>query len=103
MPPCLGEEIDEMLWDYQPDSFLESLKNNDEFYDQKTQKDLDNQIIKGLDIQLVPIDLEWCIQIALENNYNIQIPSSAAFVSAICVNCILGYFSIIFSIKILYS
>lgn len=74
--PCFAEEIDEMLWDYQPDSFLESLKNENGFYDKKTQKDLDNQIIKGLDIQLVPIDLEWCIQIALENNYDIQIATT---------------------------
>ena len=48
--PCHAEEIDEMLWDYQPDSFLESLKNDNGFYDEKTQKDLDKQIIKGLDI-----------------------------------------------------
>ncbi len=74
--PCHAEEIDEMLWDYQPDSFLESLKNDNGFYDEKTQKDLDKQIIKGLDITLVPIDLTCCIQIALENNYNIQIATT---------------------------
>ena len=75
-PNVKAEENDDLLWDYQPESFLESLKNNNEFYDKKTQKDLDNQIIKGLDITLVPIDLEWCIQIALENNYDIQIATT---------------------------
>lgn len=75
-PHTHAEETDDLLWDYQPDSFLESLKNHNDFYDKKTQKDLDNQIMKGLDINLVPIDLEWCIQIALENNYDIQIATT---------------------------
>ena len=62
-----------MIWDYKNDQFLESLKEGKGIYDEETQRDLDRQIKEGLDINLIPIDLECCLLIALENNYDIKI------------------------------
>lgn len=42
-------------------------------YDEQTQKNLDNQIKEGLDINLLPVDLERCITIAMQNNYDVKI------------------------------
>ena len=70
LPP--GQDVD-MIWDYKSDKFLESLKSGKAFYDKETQKELDNEIMKGLDIDLIPIDLDRCIKIALANNYDIKI------------------------------
>ena len=47
--------------------------NYSNVYDKETQKELDNEIMKGLDIDLIPIDLDRCIKIALANNYDIKI------------------------------
>lgn len=62
-----------MIWDYHNDKFLESLKDGRGIYDEATQKDLDKQIKEGLDINLIPVDLECCIRIAMENNYDVKI------------------------------
>lgn len=70
---ALCEEDDGLIWNYRSDSFLESLKDGHGIYDEKTQKDLDNQIREGLDINLLPVDLEGCIYTALKNNYDIKI------------------------------
>lgn len=61
------------IWNYKNDQFLESLKNGKGVFDPQTQKDLDKQIKEGLDINLLPVDLELCIKTAIKNNYDIQI------------------------------
>ena len=71
--PVFAEEEDSLIWDYHSDKFLESLKNGADFYDERIQQDLDKQIKNGLDINLLPVDLESCIKIALQNNYDIKI------------------------------
>lgn len=71
--PTIADEDDGLIWDYHSDKFLESLKSDAGFYDERTQQDLDKQIKNGLDINLLPIDLERCIKIALQNNYDIKI------------------------------
>lgn len=71
--PVLAEDEDSLIWDYHSDKFLESLKNGADFYDERIQQDLDKQIKNGLDINLLPVDLESCIKIALQNNYDIKI------------------------------
>lgn len=67
------EDAEGLIWNYKSDSFLESLKEGHGIYDEQTQKDLDNQIKQGLDINLLPVDLEGCIYTALKNNYDIKI------------------------------
>lgn len=67
------KDTEGMVWDYHSDRFLESLKDGSSLYDEQTQKDLDKQIKEGLDINLLPVDLECCIKVALENNYNVKI------------------------------
>lgn len=62
-----------MIWDYHSDRFLESLKDGNGIYDEQTQRDLDKQIKEGLDINLIPVDLDCCIRVALQNNYDIKI------------------------------
>lgn len=71
--PALCEDAEGLIWNYKSDSFLESLKEGHGIYDEQTQKDLDNQIKQGLDINLLPVDLEGCIYTALKNNYDIKI------------------------------
>ncbi|MBS4759352.1 MAG: TolC family protein [Clostridium sp.] len=66
-------QSDDMIWDYRSDKFLESLKSGHGIYDDKTQKELDKEIMQGLDINLLPVDLECCIKIAMENNYDVKI------------------------------
>ncbi len=67
------EESDDMIWNYKSDKFLESLKDGHGIYDDETQQELDREIIEGLDINLVQVDLEQCLQIAMENNYDVKI------------------------------
>ena len=71
--PVFCEDYDELIWDYHPDKFLETIKDGKGLYDEKTQKDLDNQIKERLHITLLPIDLETCIYVAMKNNYDIKI------------------------------
>ena len=72
-----AEESEEgLIWDYRSDKFLESLKDGHGIYDEATQRDLDNQIREGLNITLLPIDLEFCLRTALENNYDIKISAT---------------------------
>lgn len=71
--PCNCNENDGLIWDYKTDKFLEALKDGEGIYDEKTQRDLDNEIKKGLEINLIPVDLECCLKIALLNNYDIKI------------------------------
>lgn len=71
--PSIADEDESLIWDYHSDRFLESLKSDAGFYDERTQRDLDKQIIEGLDINLLPVDLECCIKVALYNNYDIKI------------------------------
>ena len=62
-----------MIWDYHDDNFLNSLKEGYGAFDKSTQINLDNQIKQGLNITLLPVDLEGCIYTALKNNYDIKI------------------------------
>lgn len=71
--PAYCEEKAGLIWNYRSDDFLDILKEGKGTFDESTQKDLDNQIKNGLEINLLPIDLEACIYIALKNNYNIKI------------------------------
>ena len=74
LPSAAKDYTDEgLIWDYQSDRFLESLKDGKGIYDQTTQRDLDRQIKEGLNINLIPVDLECCLKIAQENNYNVKI------------------------------
>lgn len=74
LPVIASEPTQEgMIWDYRSDRFLESLKDGHGIYDDATQKDLDKQIKEGLDINLIPVDLECCIRVAMENNYDVKI------------------------------
>ena len=76
-PAFSAEESEEgLIWDYRSDKFLESLKDGHGIYDEATQRDLDNQIREGLNITLLPIDLEFCLRTALENNYDIKISAT---------------------------
>ncbi len=74
LPGFSADSVDDgLIWDYQSDRFLESLKSGKGFYDKATQRDLDRQIKERLNINLVPVDLECCLKIAEENNYNVKI------------------------------
>ena len=65
--------IPDTIWDLKNDDFLETLKGDGQIIDSKIQQDLDRQIKEGLEITLLPIDLESCLKIAIENNYDIKI------------------------------
>ena len=70
---CKELPEDNMIWDYHSDKFLESLKEGKGLYDKAMQQDLDLRIKEGLDINLIPVDLKCCLQIAMENNYDVKI------------------------------
>lgn len=71
--PAYCEDSEGLIWNYRSDNFIESLKEGNGTFDEQTKKDLDNQIRKGLDINLLPVDLAGCIYVALKNNYDIKI------------------------------
>ncbi len=73
LSPCQCREDEGLIWDYKNDEFLEALKSGGGIYDEKMQKDLDNEIKKGLEINLIPVDLECCLKIAMLNNYDVKI------------------------------
>ena len=64
---------DFLIWDYTNDTFIERMKNNSDKDNAKIQKELDNAIKKGLDIDLIPVNLRDCIEIALENSTRLKI------------------------------
>lgn len=71
--PAMSKDGD-LVWDYKSDKFLETLKEgNKGLLDNNLQKELDKQIKEQLDITLLPVDLETCLNIALKNNYGLQI------------------------------
>ena len=78
LPVLAQESEDGLIWNYRSDRFLESLKEGHGIYDEATQRDLDKQIKEGLDINLIPVDLETCIKVALKNNYDIKIAATNA-------------------------
>ena len=64
---------DFLIWDYTNDTFLERMKNNSAKDNAKIQEELDNAIKQGLDIDLIPVNLKDCIEIALENSSRLKI------------------------------
>ena len=64
---------DFLIWDYTNDTFIERMKNNSDKDNAKIQKELDNAIKQGLDIDLIPVNLRDCIEIALENSTRLKI------------------------------
>ena len=71
--PAFCADSEGLIWNYRSDNFLETLKEGYGAFDKATQKELDNRIKQGLDINLIPVDLEGCIYTALKNNYDIKI------------------------------
>lgn len=73
--PSFAKVEDEagLIWDYRSDRFLDALKDGKGIYDDATQKDLDEQIKEGLEINLIPIDLECCLTLAIEYNNKVKI------------------------------
>ena len=64
---------DSLIWDYTNDNFIERMKNNSDKDNAKIQEELDNAIKQGLDIDLIPVNLRDCIEIALENSSRLKI------------------------------
>lgn len=64
---------DSLIWNYKSDSFLERMKNNTDEENAKIQEELDETIKQGLDIDLLPVNLKDCINIALENSSRLKI------------------------------
>lgn len=71
--PTFAQDDDDIIWNYHSDRFLESLKEGKNLYDKDLERELDKSIKDGLSINLLPVDLKTCLQVALENNYNIKI------------------------------
>ena len=61
IPGFCEEDEEGLIWNYRSDRFLESLREGNGIYDEATQRDLDKQIKEGLDINLLPVDLETCL------------------------------------------
>lgn len=78
LPGFCESEEEGLIWNYRSDRFLESLKEGNGIFDETTQRDLDRQIKEGLDINLLPVDLETCLCVALKNNYDIKIAKTNA-------------------------
>lgn len=78
LPVFCESEEEGLIWNYRSDRFLESLKEGNGIFDETTQRDLDRQIKEGLDINLLPVDLETCLCVALKNNYDIKIAKTNA-------------------------
>lgn len=76
IPGFCEEDEEGLIWNYRSDRFLESLREGNGIYDEATQRDLDKQIKEGLDINLLPVDLETCLCVALKNNYDIKIATT---------------------------
>ena len=64
LPGFCESEEEGLIWNYRSDRFLESLKEGNGIFDETTQRDLDRQIKEGLDINLLPVDLETCLCVA---------------------------------------
>lgn len=61
------------IWDYNRDDFINhALMGNDDFFDTKKQEIIDRELEKVLNVKLIPITLEECLQIAVMNNYVIK-------------------------------
>ena len=73
--PC-GYCDDGLIWNYKNESYIKSIQNCDAATIKKRQRDLDNAIRKGLDIDLIPLSLDDCLKIALCNNATMQLRKS---------------------------
>lgn len=69
---------DGLIWNYKNDDFLNFLKNDDDTQIKERQEKLDNEIKQALDINLLPVNLEDCLTIALKNSTTLKIAKSRA-------------------------
>lgn len=65
-----------LIWGYKNDDFLEYIKEENPKKNLEKQKKLDEEIKKALDVNLLPVNLEDCITIALKNSTTLKIAKS---------------------------
>lgn len=71
--PLFAQCDDGLIWNYKNDDFLEYLKDDNQSKMEERQQKLDNEIKQALDINLLPVNLEDCITIALKNSTTLKI------------------------------
>lgn len=74
--PLIGLCEDGLIWDYKNDDFLEYIKEDNPQKNLERQRKLDEEVKKALDINLLPVNLEDCITIALKNSTTLKISKS---------------------------
>ncbi len=74
--PLIALCDDGLIWEYKNDKFLEYINEDDPKKNQEKQRKLDEEIKKALDINLLPVNLEDCITIALKNSTTLEISKS---------------------------
>ncbi len=67
---------DGLIWNYKKDDFLNYLKNEDPKQIEERQQILDDEVKKALDINLLPVNLEDCAAIALQNSAAYKVSKS---------------------------
>lgn len=77
--PCIA--YDYTIWDIKNDDFWQRLNENDPKLVAEKQKVLDSQIELNFNYQLQSVNLEHCIQTALEKNFDIKLFSTRANIS----------------------
>lgn len=71
--PLFGFCDDGLIWNYKNDDFLNYLKEDNPSKIREKQERLDDEIKKALDINLLPVNMEDCITIALKNSSTLKI------------------------------
>lgn len=74
--PLFGYCDDGLIWNYQNDDFMESTEESNPKKNAQRQEKLDNAIRQALDINLLPVNLEDCVTIALKNSSTLKIAKS---------------------------
>lgn len=61
------------MWDYKRDDFIEeSLLGKNPLFEKQRQERIDKELEKLLNVKLVPVNLEECLKIAVDNNFRIK-------------------------------
>jgi len=67
------EPTEATIWEIDKDDFVNHILNGDENFFQKQHREkIEEELEKILDIKLVPTDLKTCLEVAVEQNYNIK-------------------------------
>ena len=70
-----SESSEKTIWDYTRDDFVNNALlggREDGFFEQKKQEKIDKELERLLNVKLVPVSLEDCLTLAIENNFKIK-------------------------------